>query len=79
MGGSAEKMPELRDGGLTKRLEGKRRRRRKAGSPWMVDKSAVGETLVLEDKIGDGICNKGKSASGLDQVLLNCVEAPKNT
>ena len=45
----------------------------------MVDKSAVGETLVLEDKIGDGICNKGKSASGLDQVLLTCVEAPKNT
>ena len=71
-------MPELRDGGLQKRLEGKRRRR-KAGSPQMVDKSAVEETLLLEDKISNGICNKGKSASGLDQVLLTCVGAPKNT
>ena len=45
----------------------------------MVDKSAVEETLLLEDKFSNGICNKGKSASGLGQVLLNCVEAPKNT
>ena len=45
----------------------------------MVDKSAVEETLLLEDKIRNGICHKGKSASGLDQVLLTCVGAPKNT
>ena len=45
----------------------------------MVDKSAVEETLLLEDKIRNGIRNKGESASGLDQVLLTCVEALKNT
>ena len=38
----------------------------------MVDKSAaVDEALLLEDKIRDGICHKGKSACGLDQVLLS--------
>ena len=45
----------------------------------MVDKSAVEETLLLEDKIRNGICHKGKSASGLDQVLLTCVGAPTNS
>ena len=45
----------------------------------MVDKIAEEKTLLLEDKIRNGICNKGKSASGLDQVLLTCVGAPNNT
>ena len=43
----------------------------------MVDKIAEEKTLLLEDKIRNGICNKGKSANGLDQVLLTCVGAPQ--
>ena len=45
----------------------------------MVDKIAEEKTLLLEDKIRNGICNKGKSTSGLDQVMLTCVGAPNNT